>query len=167
MTEYFVPQFLRLADGDQPAADERDAVGHAFDFVQIMGRHDDGPPRGAQLLQHVADRSRSLRVEIRRRLIQKNDVGVVDERAGDGEFLLHAFRQQRHAIPAAVPEREHLERPLHRRAGIRDREQPCVDEKVVLDGELIPQARGLGEKPDAPAKRSRGLAGERVAVDAD
>ncbi len=93
---------LRSDGLERPLRDELavehdgDAVAERLDVEQVVGAEDDGP-LGAELADEVDDGVRGDGVEPRGRLVVHQHVGVVDQRAGDGDLPPHPLR--------AVPER--------------------------------------------------------------
>jgi hypothetical protein len=99
-----------------PVLHDADAVAEPDRLVEIMGDEDDGLAQ--QLLQPqelVLHLAADERVERREGFIEKPDIGLDGERAGDADALLLAARQlAREIILAALEpdELDHLARPL-------------------------------------------------------
>ncbi len=89
-------------------------------------------PALAERLDRLADDERRLRVERRGRFVEEHDRRVVEQRAGDGELLLHALAERARHVVAAIPQAE--------------------EAQVVLDA-LGAQRRRRGR---AAGRRSRG-----------
>ena len=83
---------------------QRDAAA-ALGLVEVRGGHDDGQPRREELRQQLPELAARYRVHARRRLVEEQEPGPVDQRAGERELLLHAARQ---AVGATAAERRQL-----------------------------------------------------------
>ena len=75
-----------------PFIDEGDAVALAR-FVDDGCRGNDGDTLLYQTTKHFPEFLTGDRVDTRRRLIEKEDVRLVDKRTTKGKFLLHASGQ--------------------------------------------------------------------------
>ena len=166
-SEDLAPQHERRPDGYEPGADQSDSVGDPFDFVEVVGGDNHHPSAPAKVEQQVPDPAGGLRIEIRGRLIQEDDVGVVHERAGQGELLLHPLREERRPIPAAIPQLELPQRALDRSRHAVQSEEACVNGDVVCNGQLIPQSRRFRQEADAGAEARAARPIHRDPVDAD
>ncbi len=81
------------ADGDEPAfVHERDALA-ALRLVEIGGGDEDGHLLAQELVEDAPEVAPRHRIDAVGRLVQKQHLGRVDERAGEAELLLHAARQ--------------------------------------------------------------------------
>ena len=77
--------------------------------------------RGARAVVSIAggttdefvELARRNRVERSRRLIEEEDVGIVQERPSEGEALLHAAAERAHAVVAALGKSESGEKRMH------------------------------------------------------
>ena len=83
----------RRVERDQACAQHRDARGDPLDFVEVVRREHDGrrSPRAAQ--NELAHFAGALGIESRRRLVEQDDVGLVQQRARQRDALLQPFRQ--------------------------------------------------------------------------
>ena len=61
---------------------------------------------------------RGDRVQAGRRLVEKEQVGIVHERTGERQSLLHASAESAHAILGAVGDAEFGEQRVDTRAGV-------------------------------------------------
>ena len=78
-------------DGDDLAPrDDRDSVGQELGFFHVVGREKDRLPAVLESLEHIPDLASGVRVEPGRRFVEKDDLGIVDQRGGDPEPLLEA-----------------------------------------------------------------------------
>ncbi len=71
-----------------PVIHDRDAVAEPLCFIHVMRRQDDGAPRLLELVHQVPQVAARLRIEPRRRLVEKQQLGIADQRAGHGKPLL-------------------------------------------------------------------------------
>ena len=72
---------------------DRDLLAEDLGLVHVVRREDDGAALGVDGPQDVPEVASRLRVQGRRRLVEEDDVGVMDEGAGDREPLLLSSRQ--------------------------------------------------------------------------
>ena len=87
----------------QPVADDHNSVGQLLGLGQVVGRQQHGSPRRAQLADRVAHSARTVRVHCSGRLIQEQHLWIVDQRADQGDLLLHAFGIAVEAFLARLP----------------------------------------------------------------
>jgi hypothetical protein len=81
-----------------------------------------------------------LRIETRRRLVEKEQLGIADERAGEREPLLLASAQLAHACAALLVELDHADHVVDVAAAcVEAAEQP----HRLLDGQLLGELRLL------------------------
>ena len=66
-------------------------------------------PERAELAEQLAQLDAGPRVEARRRLVEEQDLGIVDEGVGEAQPLLHAARQGLDVLVALVAEVDELE----------------------------------------------------------
>src|SRR6185436_7118852 len=77
-------------------------------WKDVTADHDrlaDGP----QLAEQLAKLHACARVEAGRRLVEQQDLGIVDERVGEAQTLLHAAREALHVRVALVAEVDEIE----------------------------------------------------------
>ena len=89
--------------------DDRKPVAQAVRFVHVVRRHHDRAPALVQIAQNVPQIESSLRIEAHCRLVEKDDVGLVHQRAHDHQPLLLPARQLSHLGASLVGETEALE----------------------------------------------------------
>ena len=70
-----------------------DLLGQALGLHQEVGAHEDGATVGGHLADHLEHRVARLGVEARGGLVEEQQVGLVEDRAGEGEAGLHAGRE--------------------------------------------------------------------------
>ena len=96
---------LRCVDGQQPPMLRQcDAIA-AVGLVHVRGRDEDGEAAALQVAQQVPELAPGDGIHAGRRLVEQQQFGPVDERAAQGQLLLHAARQRR---GAPIPERLEL-----------------------------------------------------------
>ena len=110
--------------------------------VVFVRDHDDRLARVVQLLEHLHDFVAGLGVEVTGRLVGQDDVGVVDQRAGDRDALLLAAGELRRAVIEPVAQADqpgHLDRPLLRLGAdlagalVGQRKLDVLEDRVLLD----------------------------------
>ncbi len=85
-------QFFERAFGDEPAMrDDADAVGHAFGDFKDMRGHDDRAAGADALAQHAFDLAGGAGIEPGQRLVENDQLRLVNERAGQRHLLPHAL----------------------------------------------------------------------------
>ena len=84
-------KFIQRAAGDEPAPlDDADFVAQALGHIQHM-RGEKHRAAAVGMAAHLfLKHEHALRVQAHHGLVQHPDAGLVDERAGDGQLLLHA-----------------------------------------------------------------------------
>jgi hypothetical protein len=98
-----------------------------------------------------------LRVHADGRFIEKQNLGVVHEGAGDLEPSLHARGERPHHVPAPFRELDEVEHRLDPAAALRRRDaidQP-VEIEVLVQGQAIVEARLLEHDAEAAPGRQR------------
>ena len=121
------------------------------------------PPLCAEALHDVPQLQAALRIEAGRRLVEKEDVGIADQRAGDGEPLLLAAGEFADARVALLIEREIAQQLL----GVVPVAIERAEEPQRLEhGELLGELRFLQRDADALAQLALVLA-PRQAEDLD
>ena len=95
-----------VADFDEGVFDEGDLVADAFCFGEVVGVDEDGGALGFEVEDVVADEFGCLGVEAGGGLVEEEVGWVVDEGAGDGDLLFHAFGEAADGLAAPVPEVE-------------------------------------------------------------
>ena len=148
---------------DAARVDDRDAVADLLRHGERMGDDDHRHAEaGVDLLEELEDRDRRARVERARGLVAQHDLGVVGQRAGDGDALLLAAGELAGIAVGLVGELDHLEQlagallalALGRAAQLqRERD-------VAQHGALLEQAEVLEDHADGGAQLEQLLAGE-------
>ena len=95
-------QLARRALGDDaPAVHDHEAVAQLLGLVHVVRREHEGHALALQLVEALPQEVARLRVEAGRRLVEQQQLGLVDERAGDREPALHAARERVDAVARA------------------------------------------------------------------
>ena len=114
-------------------------------------------------LLHAAD---AERVEAGERLVEDHDVGRVEEAAGDHQFLLHAARElARERLPLPV-QLQLLEERREASAVVGDAVDTGGELEVLLDRQVVEEARLVGEEGEIPL-RFDAVLDDVVAADQD
>ncbi len=82
-----------IESDDFPAVDDGDAVAELLRFFHVVGREKDRFPPIANMFDQFPHRPAGLRIEAGRELVQKNDLGIVDESESDKQALLLSPRE--------------------------------------------------------------------------
>jgi hypothetical protein len=91
-------QLPRAAFGDlAPVVDDDQPVAQALGLVHEVRGQDQRLAGRLEFLQAFPDQVAGLRVEAGGRFVEKDHVGVVDQRPGQRQAPLHAAGQRRHA----------------------------------------------------------------------
>src|SRR6266853_2826566 len=134
-------QLLGSSLGDDLAViHDRDAIAEALGFLHVVRREQHRPAVGAEAADDLPQLAARLRVETRRQFVEKEQLGLADERTGDREPLLLPAGQRDHARMAFLFE---LDEGEHFLDGVRlavERSKQCED---FADGELIGELRFL------------------------
>ena len=157
----------QLVDGPLPhqlsRADDADAVADLLDLGHQVAREEDGAAALAEAPDELAHLGHAGRVEAVRRLVEDQQVRVLDQRGRDAEPLLHPLRVRAEAVACPLAEADLVERgrdPLlgdARMAGEHAQVVPCGQERI--------ERGGLDHRPDPrqPLRRAgRGAEHDRA-----
>src|SRR5215204_3452286 len=136
---------------DQTPFHDDEPVTQPRGLLHVMGGEDEGLALFRQLAQPVPDEVAGLRVEPRSRLVEDDDLGVVEQGPGDEQAPLHPARELldgRFGLLGELHELEKLLRPPEHQLAWKV-EVPAVDEQVLLYLELVVEVVLLGDNPDA------------------
>jgi hypothetical protein len=114
----------------------------------VAGHHARAPGRPPDQRLDELDRAR---VEVRARLVEQQQRGVVQDRAAHGRALGEAPRQRAHRLVAAVAQAGRVEQLLD--PLVSDPVQPRVEAQVLADAQLAVEQRVVAEQADVPAHR--------------
>ena len=159
----FPQQLLDRALRDEPPArQDGDVVADELGLGEHVAGQHDRAPAGAELTDQLADLNHAGRVEAVGRLVEKDELGVAEERAGDPESLLHAERVRREFAVRALAEIDERQEPvdIRRRAAPAD---PLEVAKVRAPGEIRIEGRRLDHRAH---EAQRGRTTSRVTEDA-
>ena len=144
--------------GDHRAVvDDRDPVGEPVRLVEVLGRQQDGRPRGDAILDHLPERDPAARVEAGRRLVEEDHRRAGDERPREVEPAPHAAGVGLDEPARGVGEAEALEqlgRPLAR-LGAGEVVELAEEHEVLLAGEVLVDRRVLPREADLRAQLGR------------
>ena len=160
-----------LGEGGGGAHGERDdAVGHEHGFVDVVGDHDDGALVGFPDVEDlILDLGAGEGIEGGEGFVEKQDLGVERERAGEGGALAHAAGEFVGFLVRGVVEFHHLEIvvDLVGAFGLRELGEDAVDGEldVVEDAEpgeervILEHQAAVGARPVHGLSVEEGLAG--------
>ena len=163
----------RLAgDDDLAAAQDRDPVGDGEDVLEEVGDVDDADAAVAEVADDLQQALGLGFLQGRGRLVEDQDVGLVEQRAGDLDQLLLAEAQRGERAVEVDVEADRLEHRLglaaHRPAVERDPggERLAAEEEVLEDVEVGEERQLLGDDRDPLIGRLAGVAeGDPLAVE--
>ena len=155
-------QRLRRIEREQLAAiDDADAVA-VLHLLDVMGGdHDGDAALGAEAPQIAPDALARLGVEADGRLVEQQDLGIMDQRAGDLEPALHARGQRAHRLRRPVGELDEVQHLLDAVAPqlARHAEDEAMQLEVLAHRQAVVEARLLEDDAEPPA------GGERLSRD--
>ena len=130
-------------------------VAQLLRFVHVVGGQDERHALLLEAVEPVPEEMPCLGVEPGGRLVEQQQVGLVDEPPGDDQASLHAPREWLDLVAGALRELDEVEQLPGARPRLRVRqvEVAPVDEQVLLDRELHVQAVLLGHDTEAGADR--------------
>ena len=124
-------------------------------------------PSDAQLAEELAQLDPGARIEARGRLVEQQDLRVVDEGVGQAEPLLHAARQRLDVVRRACrPRSTSSSRSpiIRRRAGGRQAVAAGEEVEVLPDLHVVVDTEDVGHEAE-DATDLVGVPGDRPAVD--
>src|SRR5438105_674784 len=134
-------QLGRRPLGDHLAVvDDRHAVAERLRFVHVMRRQQNRPTLLAEVREQGPELPARLRIEARRRFVEKQQVGVAGQRAGDRETLLLAARQLPYPAAALRFQLHDPQQLVERAAAMIERPEQA---QRLFDRQLVPQLRLL------------------------
>ena len=111
---------------------------------EVGAQHDRAPVLRGEGADEVDDVAGGIGIEARRRLVEEQHVGVVEQRARQREALALTGREALHPVVGAVGHAEPLEQlavAFVRRVGLVQPADPARDDEVLPRGEPIVEAR--------------------------
>src|SRR5688572_6163403 len=128
-------QFPWRSDGDDAAmVDDRHAIAEKLRLLHVVRRHQDGAAIGPELIQQSPQLPSRLRIESGCRFVEKEQVGVTGQGAGQREALLLATGQLADAARPLAFELHDLQQLFHRAAA---RVKGAKQAQRLLDGQLL------------------------------
>ena len=135
-----VDEVARTSLGRDPTlVHDDETVAELLGLVHVVGRDDEGDALPLESEEAVPQDVPGLRVQTGRGLVEEQQLGVVDEAAGDDQPALHAAGEVLDLVGPALAqlgEVEQLSGPLPHLCAAQS-EEPPVDPQVLLDGELL------------------------------
>src|SRR5262249_48913344 len=121
--------------GQQAAGlDDADAIDQPLRHIEDVRGENDGAAGPRSVVQQVLDLARDRGVEAGQRLVEDQQLGIVQERAGERRLLFHAARKALAALVAVRPQVEALEQLLARsRDALGVHAPEAADESEVFD----------------------------------
>ena len=120
--------------------DDRDARAQLLELGKDVAADDDRLAQRAQLPEELAELDPGARVQPGSRLVEEQDLRIVDERVGEAEPLLHAARE---ALDVGVP----LVAQVDEIEQVADHPAPPVGRDAIAAGEEVQVL------PDAACRR--------------
>ena len=113
-------------------------VAELLRLVHVVRRQHERDAALLQPEQAIPDHVPGLRVEARRRLVEEQQLGIVDERARDRQTPLHPARERLHLVAGALGELDEVEQlvDLRLQLAAREPEVAAVDEHVLAHRQL-------------------------------
>ena len=142
-----------------------DAAGETLgDFENVGGQDHRRASRDA-LGEQVLDLPRRRRVEAGQRLVEHEEFGLVDQRAGERDLLLHAARKALAALAAVPPQAERGEQDslVSRATAGSTPHRPATNSQIFERIELVIEHRLVGQ----PGDDALGLHRSAARVDAE
>ncbi len=148
-----------MIDDDQPVA-------QPLGFFHVVRRVNQRLAALLQRLQIVEDGVAALRVDAHGRLVEQQDLRIVQQGGGQVEPPLHAAAERAHLILCAVAEAHQIERLCYRLLcrGAIQIVKGAEKSQVVVGGQFIVEGDVLRHQPDLPLGRI-GVAAQSAAVD--
>ena len=147
----------RLKIRDPPVRDELalreygDAITQRFGIRQHVRAEEDGASAIAQRQDEISHLAAAQRIEAGHRLVEKHDLGIVDERLRDADALNHPFRKlAKRQAPFAghanlIEQRRHTPAPL--RAVVAEQAGEVIEE--LFGSEVVVKVGAFGKVSDA------------------
>lgn len=152
---------------DRAARDHRDPVAQLVGLGHVMGGEQDGGATGPQIGDRTAQIARRHRVDTDGRLVEEEDIGLVQQTAGDVQTLPHPARVALDTFPLPVGQADQVEEfgdPALLLAWF-DPVQLGEVAQVVEGGEPVVQAPVAAEDVTDPAAYGHGVGRHVMAED--
>jgi hypothetical protein len=138
---------------DSAVVDEHDGLADVLDQVELVAGEDHGPPAGRLGRDDGRELLDGQGVEPAERLVEDQQIGVVDQGGGQLHPLLHAPREPLELLIDPVTELQLAQQPVHPFAGVvlGQVPQPAEVDELVPDPHLEVEAPLLGHVAPAGA----------------
>jgi hypothetical protein len=136
-----------------PSIDHADAIAQSGGLFHVVRRVDDRPAVGTQRLDTLEDRVAGLRVHTHRRLIQQDELRLVNQGRRQVQPPLHTARVGERAIAGAIFELDELQGRPHASREHRTGQAVQAPEEleVLAAGQLVVHGQALGRNADSAA----------------
>src|SRR4051794_12087425 len=136
--------------------------------VEFMGTEQHYLAARGELLDEAAEDKSRADIEARERLVEQHQVGIVEQRCGDEDFLPHAFGITRNRGVAIVVEREQPQQAVYalRCLALRQLAQFGNHGEVFRPGEMVVKIRLFRDVAHAPFVAHE-VVGDAFAVEQD
>ncbi len=138
--------------GDDPRlVHDHEPVAQLLRLVHVVGRQDERHAALLESVEAIPEQVARLRVEAGRRLVEEQQLGLVDERAGDRQAALHPARHVLDLVARPLRELGEVEQLVGAAGAFRaaEAEVPAVDHEVLADRELVVERVLLGHDAEA------------------
>src|SRR3989337_4247122 len=99
----FGAQILRGINRDQAGFENANAVAQSVSFVQVVSAQENGASQRFELLDTITAQFGGFRVQGAGGFVQEARLRLVQQSAGDGQFLPHTLGEAAHLVKAPVP----------------------------------------------------------------
>ena len=136
------------------ALDQQAAIGEvrelvaALGFVHVMRADQYRHPFGGEIVDVLPEIAPRLRVDARGRLVEEQELRLVQEARGERQPLLPAARQRARELVAARRQPQALERSIHGVAPVRHGVHARDEVEVLGDRQVLVEAEALGHVAD-------------------
>src|SRR5918998_1835403 len=140
----------RILGGDSAVVDERDLLAQLLGLLQVVRRQEDREPRVVQFPDVLPQRVPELYVHARRRLVEKQLLGIVHRGGGKHAPPLHTAGERVDPVLTFPHEAEPLQQFVGPLSGLPflDAVVSGVIEEDLLDGQELVQVHLLRGDPD-------------------
>jgi hypothetical protein len=135
---------------DPPLVHDQEPVAQARGLLHVVRGQQQGHALSSQALQGLPHGQAGLRVEAGRRLVQDDQLGVVDERPGDQQAPLHPPGERLDPVACAVRQVREVQQLLRAPRGSLgvDSEVVALEDQVLANRQIAVQVRLLRDDPD-------------------
>src|SRR5262245_3352716 len=139
--------------------EDDDAGAHFFRDVEPMRAEKNHPPLAREKAQQGPEKQSGADIQSRKRLVEDQQIGIVEQSGGEQDALTHAFRVRRQRAVAALEQGEQVQQP--RDSGVEPRPGEAAevaDQREVLGRrQMGVQVRLFGDVADSPLTTNRVL----------